>query len=131
MKKWKGALSLVVSCATLVGSAVPAEVFAETVQVDDYSYEGKWIWSSDEISKGQWVDFRKEVSLKKVPETAMARIAVDSKYWLWINGEMVVFEGMVKNGPDPENMDSKTVGSRAFCLMHFWEKTVWKKETGS
>ena len=31
----------------------------------------------------------------------IANIAVDSKYWLWINGKMVVFEGGLKRGPAP------------------------------
>lgn len=31
----------------------------------------------------------------------IANIAVDSKYWLWINGELVVFEGGLKRGPAP------------------------------
>jgi hypothetical protein len=31
----------------------------------------------------------------------MARIAVDSKYWLWVNGRIVIREGGLKRGPDP------------------------------
>jgi hypothetical protein len=31
-----------------------------------------------------------------------AEIAVDSKYWMWINGKLVVFEGGLKRGPDPK-----------------------------
>ncbi|MGB0322614.1 MAG: alpha-L-rhamnosidase C-terminal domain-containing protein, partial [Pseudohongiellaceae bacterium] len=41
--------------------------------------------------------------LKKAPKKATARIAADSKYWLWINGEMVVFEGQLKRGPTPND----------------------------
>ena len=33
----------------------------------------------------------------------MARIACDSKYWLWINGDLVVFEGQLKRGPTPSD----------------------------
>ena len=33
----------------------------------------------------------------------MARIAADSKYWLWINGRLVVFEGGLKRGPSPQS----------------------------
>ena len=54
-------------------------------------------------SSNQWTCFRKTVTLKKAPKTAVARIAVDSKYWLWINGEMVVFEGQLKRGPTPDD----------------------------
>lgn len=51
----------------------------------------------------QWSSFRKEMHLKKVPAQAVARIAADSKYWLWVNGELVVYEGQLKRGPTPED----------------------------
>jgi hypothetical protein len=51
----------------------------------------------------EWSCFRKEIHLDRAPESAIARIAVDSKYWLWINGELVVFEGQLKRGPTPED----------------------------
>ncbi len=50
-----------------------------------------------------WLTFRKNFDLKKVPEKALARIACDSKYWLYVNGEMVVFEGQLKRGPTPKD----------------------------
>jgi len=31
----------------------------------------------------------------------VTRLAVDSKYWLWVNGKLVVFEGGLKRGPAP------------------------------
>ena len=43
----------------------------------------------------------KIVYIDKVPQTLTARIAADSKYWLWINGRLVVFEGGLKRGPSP------------------------------
>ena len=49
----------------------------------------------------QWIAFRKDVRLDAVPASAPARIAVDSKYWLWVNGRLVVFEGGLKRGPNP------------------------------
>lgn len=48
-----------------------------------------------------WLAFRKTVEVEKVPQALVARIAADSKYWLWINGRMVVFEGGLKRGPSP------------------------------
>jgi alpha-L-rhamnosidase len=51
----------------------------------------------------QWSCFRKIVHLDQAPRHAMARIAADSKYWLWINGECVVFEGQLKRGPTPND----------------------------
>ena len=54
-------------------------------------------------NENQWSCFRNVVVLDEAPKKAMARIAVDSKYWLWINGEQVVFEGQLKRGPTPND----------------------------
>ncbi|MCL3779188.1 glycoside hydrolase [Prolixibacteraceae bacterium JC049] len=48
----------------------------------------------------QWFQFRKQINLDKKPETLKTIIAADSKYWLYINGELVVFEGQLKRGPN-------------------------------
>ena len=50
-----------------------------------------------------WLAYRKTFRLNEVPRKAVARVAVDSKYWLWVNGERVVFEGGLKRGPTPED----------------------------
>ena len=49
----------------------------------------------------QWSCYRKVLHCEKKPQQAIVRIAADSKYWLWVNGEMVVFEGQLKRGPTP------------------------------
>ena len=55
------------------------------------------------VGSNQWICYRKTINLAEAPTQAMARIAVDSKYWLWINGELVVFEGQLKRGPTPKD----------------------------
>ena len=55
------------------------------------------------VGSNQWICYRKTIHLAEAPTQAMARIAVDSKYWLWINGEPVVFEGQLKRGPTPND----------------------------
>jgi alpha-L-rhamnosidase len=66
---------------------------------DDWT--ATWIWrNGDEISNS-WVAFRKTVNVDAVPSQAIASIAVDSKYWMWINGKVVVREGGLKRGPTP------------------------------
>lgn len=50
-----------------------------------------------------WFCFRKTLVLSEAPAKATARIACDSKYWLWINGDLVVFEGQLKRGPTPHD----------------------------
>ena len=62
-------------------------------------WSGNWIWTSDAPSEGQWINLRKTFVLNEVPSFALARIAVDSRYWMWINGEMAVYEGQLKTGP--------------------------------
>ncbi len=53
--------------------------------------------------QNQWIAFRRDISVERVPQKAVAKIAVDSKYWLWVNGKMVVFEGGLKRGPNPKD----------------------------
>jgi len=48
-----------------------------------------------------WIAWRKTAELDAVPASVKARIATDSKYWLYINGETVIFEGGLKRGPEP------------------------------
>jgi hypothetical protein len=64
-------------------------------------WSANWIWQRQAGPANTWMAFRKTFSIGRVPSSAIAKIAVDSKYWLWINGKMVVFEGGLKRGPDP------------------------------
>ncbi|MGK6350021.1 alpha-L-rhamnosidase C-terminal domain-containing protein [Parapedobacter sp. DT-150] len=50
-----------------------------------------------------WTAYYKTYAIENLPKTAYAKIATDSKYWLWINGELVVFEGQLKRGPNPRD----------------------------
>lgn len=65
-------------------------------------WKGKWI-SIDLMEHDKtnvWISFIKEADVKEIPSKAIAKIAVDSKYWLYINGKLVVFEGGIKRGPN-------------------------------
>jgi len=63
-------------------------------------WKGKWISFEQSQSKtNTWIAYRKDVTLSEKPTSLMARIATDTKYWLWINDRMVVFEGGLKRGP--------------------------------
>lgn len=59
----------------------------------------QWIWQQEDGPANTWVSFRKTVTLDAVPSAVEALISVDSKYWLWINGEMVILEGGFSRGP--------------------------------
>lgn len=64
----------------------------------------QWITAfENQNATNSWICFQKEINIKVVPARASARIAADSKYWLWINGKPVVLEGAVKRGPNPRD----------------------------
>jgi len=65
------------------------------------SLTGRWIWQAADGPANTWLALRKKIPLSSVPASAPAFIAADSKYWLWINGKQVVFEGALKRGPNP------------------------------
>jgi hypothetical protein len=70
----------------------------------DKSWHAKWITSFLAQDKtNSWIVFRKQFNLNRISEPALARIAVDSKYWLWLNEKLVVFEGQLKRGPTPSD----------------------------
>ena len=64
-----------------------------------YDFSANWIWNPTDNNQGnRWMIFRKDVELSEVPEKVTAKIAADTKYWLYINGEMAVYEGQLKRG---------------------------------
>ena len=64
-------------------------------------WNAHWIWQEQDGPKNSWMAFRKEVQLDAIPKEVVARIAVDSKFWLWINGKPVLFEGSPSRGASP------------------------------
>jgi alpha-L-rhamnosidase len=63
-------------------------------------------WITDSFSQNEsnsWYCFRKDFTIGEVPNSAIVKIAVDSKYWMWINGELAVYEGGLKRGPNPSD----------------------------
>ena len=79
-----------------------AYVLMCTIQMRGADWKAQWINAADNHNAvNTWQVFRKTVDLSSKPKTLQARIAVDSKYWLWINGRLVVFEGGLKRGPSP------------------------------
>lgn len=67
-------------------------------------WKAEWI-TCDAIQDtvNTWTAFRKSFTLQVKPTSAIATIAVDSKYWLWVNGKLAVFEGGAKRGPTPQD----------------------------
>lgn len=84
-----------ITVITLIIAASSFNLFA-------MDWEAEWIWTKQRAGNpNTWVALRKEVTLDEINQTAVAYISADTKYWLWINGEMVVFEGSYTGGPSP------------------------------
>jgi len=68
-------------------------------------WQADWITTANkDTAKNSWLCFRKTFELKKNPQgKVLACVAVDSKYWLYINNKLVVFEGELKRGPTPDD----------------------------
>ncbi len=87
-------LSLIIAGCSVIG----------VDKFDQESSRARWITASASDSTdapNTWMLFEKTFVLDKVPSQAIARIGADSKYWLTINGQEVVFEGGLKRGPEP------------------------------
>ncbi|GAL70881.1 hypothetical protein [Jejuia pallidilutea] len=93
-KKYKNQLRYVFLFAMLL-NLVALQGFAQTPNWDN----AQWIWQQEDGPSNTWMSFRKTITIDEVPETVEANITVDSKFWLWINGEMVLFEGGLSRGP--------------------------------
>ena len=75
-----------------------------------------WITSfENQSATNTWICFRNDVNLDSVPQGSVnLKIAADSKYWMWINGQLAVFEGAVKRGPNPTDTYYDEVDISAF-----------------
>lgn len=60
--------------------------------------KAKWIWIHNENKANTWMCFVRDIECESISNEALAYIAADTKYWLYVNGEMVVFEGGLKRG---------------------------------
>ena len=79
-----------------------------------------------------WPSARK-FDLNKVPETPWPTLRPTRKYWLWINGEMVIFEGGLARGPFRDGTYYDEVDIQPFLkpgensvaiLVWYWGKTA-------
>ena len=104
-------------------------------------WNAKWIWDKENLTeKNVWMCFNKKVTLDKIPKELIAHISADSKYWLYINGETVVFEGNVKRGPNKNSgyYDSIDIapflkkGENSICaLVWYWDNETSYYYSGS
>jgi hypothetical protein len=72
------------------------------LSIAETGWKAKWISTERcQSATNTWLAYRKTINIQETPAKSVARIAVDSKYWLWINGKLVVFEGGLKRTPNP------------------------------
>lgn len=79
---------------------------------EDINWQAKYIWYQREKNlydsnlANTWVYFRKSINITSNEniQNVVARIAADSKYWLYINGELVLREGELKRGEKPNSI---------------------------
>ena len=79
-------------------------VVAASLAVPPSTFNGaQWISPNGAVPNGTFVAYRSELELSTVPLACNSSIslAVDTKYWLYVNGRMVVWEGGLKRGPSP------------------------------
>lgn len=109
--------SLVISGLCLIGAltlgyfAIQANIADQNrwqqVSAGDFStWQAQWIGPKTGLfaakpGPNSWWMYRKTFTVEHLPEGAPARIAVDTHYWLWINGQLVIREGGLKRGPNP------------------------------
>ena len=86
------------------------QLLGEETSKVDADWQASWIGVTNAPTANQWICYRKVVQLNEAPRQAVARIAADSKYWLWVNGKLVVFEGQLKRGPNPQDTYYDRVG---------------------
>ena len=118
---------------------IPEYTVIDTAEKSDW--QAKWIWDEDNFNKKNvWMCFRKDIILDAIPQVLYAYISADSKYWLYINGETVVYEGSVKRGPDDNSgyYDSIDIapylktGENSICvLVWYWDDDTSYSYNGS
>ena len=122
-----------------IPESIPEYSVISTEEKTDWT--AKWIWDRENLTQNNvWMCLSKKVTLDKSPEELIAHISADSKYWLYINGETVVFEGSVKRGPEKGGgyYDSIDIapylreGENSVCaLVWYWDNETSYSYSGS
>jgi hypothetical protein len=90
--------------AALLAAAALAESLASAADAAQATTNWSAHWIGPAVSSTNlWLCYRKTFSLPNQPASAVACIAADSKYWLWVNGQIVVREGELKREPNPND----------------------------
>jgi alpha-L-rhamnosidase len=128
MKFWKGFLIFLLAIITHFANA---QYSFKKIKTD---WQATWVCAPPpyDTLQNTWLCWRKSFDLTEKPTAKIvANIAVDSKYWLYINGQMVVFEGQLKRSPTPDDTYFDVVdigkylikGKNTIAILHwYWGK---------
>lgn len=101
MKIKKHYLKRIVALVCLL-SIIHVAIGQNNTSNSSVSWKAQWITAIEQQNEtNNWTVYNKTFKVEQVPDMAFAKIACDSKYWMWINGELAVFEGQLKRGPSP------------------------------
>lgn len=108
---------------TSVASAFPEE----PMSVASYSFKGpsdpaewgdaQWIWgnenpgTTDSTNRNVVQYFRRDFKLENLPEVAELQISADTKYWMYVNGKEVVWQGQLVRGPSGPSHEGNHSGN--------------------
>ena len=53
----------------------------------------KWIWTAKQSATNQRAYFFFDAQLDSVPNSALLHVGCETKYWLWVNGTLAVYDG--------------------------------------
>lgn len=95
------------------------------------NWQAQWIGEDHPSIPNTFFKYRYSFTQNEIPVNAIASIATDSKYWLYINEKLVVFEGQLKRGPTPNDTYYDEVDIKPFLqkgnnsiaiLVWYWGK---------
>ncbi|MFN4144888.1 MAG: alpha-L-rhamnosidase N-terminal domain-containing protein [Runella sp.] len=86
--------------AIILGTMLLKGAIAQPTHIKT-NWKAHWIGNEAQSVPNSFTKYRRNFSLENIPKQAIASIACDSKYWLYLNGQLVVFEGQLKRGPTP------------------------------
>lgn len=119
MKQWLLHILLFACCSAFAQPVIKA------------NWQAKWIGEKFASVPNTFYKYRHQFSLNEIPSNCIASISCDSKYWLYINGKLVVFEGQLKRGPTPKDTYYDEVNIQPYLqkgtntiaiLMWYWGK---------
>ncbi len=86
-----------------VFSLLYLSISAQSIDKGIKAWKANWISNPDtSIKQNHWSVFKKSIDIQSQADIAQATafISADSKYWLYINEKLVVYEGNLKRGPN-------------------------------